>query len=265
MNRADELIPTNPEEGLDSGWPAFLAAAKATDPNFEKNYGVKRLAADYAMLPVKMAKAMEHATGHKSEELFKIGYMLLLVQERATYTLDDLAHVMSSNWNLLIDDLDLIDRVRDKMSLSCNFVEVLNRSRFRHFVKHLDNYNMVESFLERFDYFKTDEPEIPHAHTLTISGVKVVLCAEIWCTWAYENRNPLPSKVAFVELFGPGMAAEITEFTRRLMNAFTLSEFKHSVVSWYGYDVAFLRAFNALVQLVEGLPYLSPLDESEEV
>ncbi|KAI0539068.1 hypothetical protein GGR58DRAFT_500506 [Xylaria digitata] len=252
MDAAGNLIPTNPERGFDNGWPGFLAAAKAANPNFETNYGVKRLAADYTMLPTKIAKSMGHATGHESEELFRIGNMLLIVQERATYTIDDMAHVVSNNWVLPTGDLDLIDRVRDKISLSCNFVEDISQSGFQRFVKHIDEPIAVKSFMERLHRLRID-PQFPRAPTLSLSAVKAVLCAEIWCTWVYENQSSLPSKVAFVELFGPGMAVEITEFTRQLMRAFTCTDFKLVVVPRYGYDVAFLSGFYALVSLVEGL------------
>ncbi|KAI0908270.1 hypothetical protein F4823DRAFT_599964 [Ustulina deusta] len=250
MDLALKETPTDPE-GLDSGWPAFLAAAQAADPNFE-NYGVERLAADYAMLPIKIAKAMKHATGHQSEELFKIGYMLSIVQERTTYTLDDLTQVISNNWVMLTGDLDLIDRVKDIMALSCNFAEELSQSGFGDFVKHVDEPMEVQSFLKRLDHIRTHPQGSPRAPTLSVSEAKAVLCAEVRCTWAYENQSPLPSEVAFVELSGLGMDVKITEFARRLEKAFNCREFQEYILRWYGFDVAIVRSINALVKLVDG-------------
>ncbi|KAF2963564.1 hypothetical protein GQX73_g10019 [Xylaria multiplex] len=255
MDASSNLIAISLERGLDSGWPEFLAAAKAANPEFETNYGVERLAADYAVLPIKIAKAMGHATGHESQELFRIGNMLLIVQERGTYTIDDMAHVMSNNWVLPTGDLDLIDRVRDKMSLSCNFVEDINRCGFQHFAKHVDEPIAVKSFMGQLGRLRIDPQRREFSRTpiLSLSAVKAVLCAEIWCAWACENRSPLPPKAAFVELFGPGMAVRITEFTEQLMRAFTCNNFKLAVLQRYGYDIAFLSDFSVLVSLVEGL------------
>ncbi|KAK5626153.1 hypothetical protein RRF57_001868 [Xylaria bambusicola] len=238
------------QEGLDSGWPAFLAAARAADPNFE-DYGVARLAGDYVMLRTKITEAVKHATGHTSEELFKIGYILSIIQERTSYTLDNLAHVVSCSWVMPTGDLDLVDRVRDIMSLPCNFTEELSQSGFQDFVNHIDNLDEVQNFLRRLDHVRTHPRRLPRAPTLSVSEIKAVLCAEIWCTWAYENRCPLPSEVAFVELFGAGMAVKVTEFGERLAKAFTCPEFEEYVLRWYGFDVAILRNMSALVDLVD--------------
>ncbi|KAI0429311.1 hypothetical protein F5Y09DRAFT_260745 [Xylaria sp. FL1042] len=251
MDPAAKETPTSRErEGLDGGWPAFLAAAKAADPNFE-SYGVERLASDYTMLRIKIAQAMKHATGHQSEELFKIGYILSIVQERTAYTIDDLAHVISNNWAMPTGDLDLIDRVRDIMFLPCNFAEVLSRSGFQDFVGHVDEPIEVQNFLERLDHVRTHSQEFPRTPTLSLAEVKAVLCAEVWCTWAYENKSPLPSEVAFITLFGTGVAAKITEFTRQLEKAFTCKEFKDYILRWYGFDVSILRTINSLIDLVD--------------
>ncbi|KAI1356225.1 hypothetical protein F5Y01DRAFT_268955 [Xylaria sp. FL0043] len=248
MNPATEETPTSRE--LDSGWPAFLAAAKAADPNFE-SYGVERLAADYAMLRTKVAQAMKHATGYESEELFKIGYILSIVQERIAYTIEDLAYVISNSWAMPTGDLDLIDRVRDTMSLPCNFAEELSRSGFQGFVNHVDEAIEVQNFLEQLDHVRTHPQNSPRTSILSLTDVKAVLCAEIWCTWAYENKSPLPSEVAFVSLFGPQVAVKITEFARQLEKAFTYKEFQDYVLRWYGFDVAILRNMGALIDLVE--------------
>ncbi|KAI1422557.1 hypothetical protein F5Y12DRAFT_610303 [Xylaria sp. FL1777] len=251
MHPAIKETPTGEEEGLDSGWPTFLAAAKAADPNFE-DYGVKRLAADYARLRNKITQAMKHATGHPSEELFKIGYMLSVVQERTTYTLDDLARVVPGNWVMPTGDLDLVDRVRDIMSLSCNFAEDLSQSGFQDFVNHVDKPIEVQGFLKRLDRVRTHPQDLSCAPTLSVLEVKAVLCAEIWCTWAYENRSPLPSEVAFIDLFGRETAAKITEFATQLAEAFTCGEIRDYIIRWYGFDVAILRSISALFDLVDG-------------
>ncbi|KAI0518116.1 hypothetical protein F5B22DRAFT_601765 [Xylaria bambusicola] len=250
MDHAVKGTPSGEQEGLDSGWPAFLAAARAADPNFE-DYGVARLAGDYARLGTKIIEAVRHATGHTSEELFKIGYMLSIIQERTTYTLDDLAHVVSSSWVMPTGDLDIVGRVRDIMYLPCNFAEELNQSGFRDFINHIDNLDEVQSFLRRLDYVRTHPGRLPRLPTLSVSETKAVLCAEIWCTWAYENRCPLPSEVAFVELFGAGMTVKVTEFGRRLETAFACAEFKEYILRWYGFDVAILRNMSALDDLVD--------------
>ncbi|GAW14285.1 hypothetical protein ANO14919_036860 [Xylariales sp. No.14919] len=247
------ITTSNPDNSLDSGWPDYLAAAQAADPNFESIYGTRLLANDYGRLPEKISDRMHEITGHGSHELFRIGYMLLLVQERDTYTLDDLAHVLTSDWALPTGDLDLIDRVRDKMAPSCHFIDDITICGFRRFVKHLDKEDVVEDFMRRFGFVRGDQPEFPRRPGLSHTMVKVTLCAEIWCTWASRNRCPLPSRAAFVEVFGSGLVREITEFTRRLTKAFTCPEFENSALPWYGYDVALLRYFKALVFLVEGL------------
>ncbi|KAI1310733.1 hypothetical protein F5Y03DRAFT_345477 [Xylaria venustula] len=251
MGPTSEETPIDHKEGLDSGWPAFLAAAKAADPNFE-DYGIERLAGDYAMLRSKIARAMKHATGHQSEELFKIGYMLSIIQERTTYTLGDLAHVISSSWVIPTGDLDLIDRVRDIISLPCSFAEELNQAGFLRFVDRIDEPLEIQNFLGRLDHVRTHPRKSPRDLTLPISELKAILCAEIWCTWAYENRSPLPPEVAFVSLFGPATVVSITEFATRLEKAFTCEEFQDYILRWYGFDVAILRNFNALVDLVDG-------------
>ncbi|KAI0816090.1 hypothetical protein GGR55DRAFT_216906 [Xylaria sp. FL0064] len=251
MNPATEKPPTSRErEGLDSGWPAFLAAAKAADPNFE-SYGVERLAADYAMLRTKLAQAMKHATGYESEELFKIGYILSIVQERPAYTIDHLAHVVSNDWAMPTGDLDLIGRVRDIMSLPCNFAEELSQSGFQAFVNHVDEPIEVQNFLERLDHVRTYSRNTPRTPILALADVKAVLYAEIWCTWAYEKRSPLPAEVMFATLFGPEIAVKIKAFARQLEKAFTCKAFKDYVLRWYGFDVVILRNIGALVDLVD--------------
>ncbi|KAI0966163.1 hypothetical protein F4678DRAFT_302395 [Xylaria arbuscula] len=251
MGPTSQETPIGQEQGLNSGWPAFLAAAKAADPNFE-NYGIERLAGDYAMLRSKIARAMKHATGHQSEELFKIGYMLSIIQERTTYTLDDLAYILSSSWVIPTADLDLIDRVRDIILLPCNFAEELNQAGFLRFVNRIDEPIEVQNFLGRLDHVRTHPRGFPRDPTLSISEVTAILCAEIWCTWAYENRSPLPPEVAFVSLFGPETVVSITEFATRLEKAFTCKGFQDYVLRWYGFDVSILRNINALVDLVDG-------------
>jgi hypothetical protein len=207
---------TAPENGSDSGWLAYLAAVKSADPEIEDNYGLERIATDYAMLPTKVLNAAKFATGHKSEELFRIGYMLLIVREWNSYTLADLAHVVSSNWVMPTDDLDLIDRVRDTMASSCRFAEDLHQSKFPDFVKHVDRPREVRDFMRQLEDFRTLPRDRNRSPILGISDFKVILCAEIWCTWAHESQSPLPSRVDFVELFGPGIAAAIKLFVRRL-------------------------------------------------
>lgn len=211
----NEHQPTRDEGHIDSGWPASLAAARAADPNFE-SYGVARLAGDYAMLRTKIAEAVKHATGHPSEELFKIGYMLSIVQERTTFTFDDLARVASSSWVMPTGDLDLIDRVRDIISLPCNFAEELSQSGFQDFVNHVDEPEEVQNFLKRLDHVRTHPRRLPRIPTLSVSEVKMVLCAEIWCTWDYDNPCPLPSEIAFVEFLGTESVLGLTNFERRL-------------------------------------------------
>ncbi|KAI1272890.1 hypothetical protein F5Y07DRAFT_403006 [Xylaria sp. FL0933] len=228
MNPATEETPTSRE--LDSGWPAFLAAAKAADPNFE-SYGVERLAADYAMLRTKVAQAMKHATGYQSEELFNIGYILSIVQERTAYTIEDLAYVISNDWAMPTGDLDLIDRVRDTMSLPCNFAEELHRSGFQGFVNHVDEAIEVQNFLERLDHVRTHPQNSPRTSILSLTDVKAVL--------------------SFMTLFGPKVAVKITEFARQLEKAFTCKEFQDYVLRWYGFDVAILRNMGALIDLVD--------------
>ncbi|KAI2628258.1 hypothetical protein GGS21DRAFT_249899 [Xylaria nigripes] len=92
---------------------------------------------------------MKHAAGHESEKLFRIGYVLLIVQERRTHTLRDLACVVSANWVSPTVDHDLIDRVRDRMALTCNFAEELSQSDLGHFSENDDKQFEVQDFLNR--------------------------------------------------------------------------------------------------------------------
>ncbi|KAI1826971.1 hypothetical protein F4861DRAFT_462931 [Xylaria intraflava] len=251
MTLTSEANSILPRKGDDAGWLAYLAAAKATDPDFENGYGTEHLAADYAALPIKLAKAMKHATGYESEELFRIGYMLLIVQEHQAYTLDNLAQVTSTNWVMPTDDLDLIDRVRDIMSLPCNFAKELSQSNFRHLAEHVDDPREVQSFLGRLASVKLHSGGLPQS-VLSVLEIKAIICAEIWCTWANEDRSPLPSTKSFIGLFGPGVESEVIAFVTRLQQAFTCKEVRDFILQRYGYDVVFLRKTNDLVDLVDG-------------
>ncbi|KAI3321281.1 hypothetical protein HD806DRAFT_204392 [Xylariaceae sp. AK1471] len=246
-----DLKPTVTEKGLATSGPAFFAAAEADGPNVGNIYTMRHVPADYATLPTKLVKAVKFATGYESEELFRIGYILLMVQEWKTYALADLAHVVSSDWDMPTSDLDLIDRVRDMMALPCRLAEVLSQAKFTDFVKHVNKPLEVRSFLRRLEHLKTLPRDPDRTPILPISDFKVILCAEIWCTWAHENRSPLPSKVEFVELFGPEIAVAITIFVRRFAKALTCPEFQGYILQWYGFDVLIPTMINELIDLVE--------------
>lgn len=210
---------TNPEHKsnntFDSGWLAFLAAAKEEDPDIESTHGIEGLVADY--LPTQVAETMKYATGHESEELFRIGYTLLIL-ERDLYTFDDLAHAISGSRVMPVVNLDLIHRVRDKLALPCYFAEDITRAGFRDIVNLVEDPVEVHSFLERLDQMRTGGRDLASDPILSYSEVKAVLCAEIWCRWlSNEDPEPLLSNSArFVGLFGPETAVEVNAFSKQL-------------------------------------------------
>lgn len=217
---------TNPERKsyntFDSGWPSFLAAAKKDDPDIEITHGIECLVADYEALPTQVAEAMKHATGHESEELFRIGYARLIV-ERDLCTLDDLAHVILGHGAMPVVNLDLIHCVRDKMALPCHFAEDITRAGFRDILNLVEDPAEVQSFLKRLDQVRTGRRDLAGVPILSYSEVKAVMCAEIWCRWV-SNQDPetLPSNIQFVGLFGPETVVEIKGFSRRLMEGMAL-------------------------------------------
>ncbi|KAI1260676.1 hypothetical protein F5Y18DRAFT_248950 [Xylariaceae sp. FL1019] len=214
-----------------------------------------------------MPKAVLNATGHESLELFKIGCMLLKVQDDADCSLEDLEYFVSKEWRMPTGDyaVDLLDRVQVGIHVPCQFLERLKRSKFEQFHDHADDPRQVQGFLGRMEQAK----KLPRTGPiLSVLDFKTILVAEIWCSWAYGNNNPLPPKSHFLQLFGQEIAVPLAMFSKRFLEGMNSlrryccvcvltnsivwqasKDFQKYVRQWYGLDMSIAvrtEALNAL-------------------
>ncbi|KAI1327422.1 hypothetical protein F5Y16DRAFT_399418 [Xylariaceae sp. FL0255] len=197
-------------------------------------------------------KSVQHATGHESMELFGIGCMLLLVREGEQHTLNDLANCISSNWTpppTVEEAYDLIDRVQHGTNVAFRLIERLHQVNIDKYLEHMGEPGVVDNFLAQLDYFKNN-PRLG-SPILSILDFKVVLCAEIWCAWAYEGRCPLPDKTAFLKLFGSEIAKPLAVFVSRLARADEWEDIHDYLSRWYGCDLALPLRIDTLISLVD--------------
>ncbi|KAI0164136.1 hypothetical protein GGR57DRAFT_276500 [Xylariaceae sp. FL1272] len=196
-----------------------------------------------------MPKAVMNATGHESLELFKIGCMLLEVQDNEDCSLEDLAWFISREWQMPKGNyaVDLLDRVQVGIHVPCQFLERLIRSKFEQLHDHVHDPRQVQGFLGRMEQSKKLPRTSP---VLSVLDFKTILAAEIWCSWAHRNNGPLPAKNHFIQLFGQETAIPLAMFSKQFLNVWAASkDFQKYVRQWYGLDMAIAVRTEALSAL----------------
>ncbi|KAH8163629.1 hypothetical protein CIB48_g4598 [Xylaria polymorpha] len=175
MNR----VVNTPEQGRDYVWEAFVGLIQDDNEDWECLWGRPVEETD---ISVRAARAMKHATGHESVGLFKFGYMLYIVRTCTAYTLDDLAYVMSHDWDFPTDDPNLPDHVRDMMFFPCHLIEKTSNEELDEFLRNVCNPHEMPAEIQMFlEGYGPDETwSIPRKTILPIQIIEAVMCAEIW-------------------------------------------------------------------------------------
>ncbi|KAI0449880.1 hypothetical protein F5B21DRAFT_492847 [Xylaria acuta] len=215
---------------------------------------------EQANITTRAAKAMENATGHQSLELFKLGYMLYIVEKHTEYTLNDLADVMETDWCFPGDDFndpELPNHVRDLVFFPCNMAEETSRNEVHELLRNPHNLNQTPAVMRMFlngpGPNETDETwSLPRKITLFPATIEAVLCAEIWCAWESRKQSPLPSRKAFMNLFAPKTATIVKKIARRLQKLSTMGEVWGHFLQFYGGTeiIGNTDALNALAEAI---------------
>ncbi|KAJ8124329.1 hypothetical protein O1611_g9312 [Lasiodiplodia mahajangana] len=238
------------------GCEVYLSVATHAQPNYFEEVGTNRLVTEYHALPVERDTWGKHETDHKSEELLRIGEMLIIIKERKIHRPSGLNRVMSGWWDAVMNDEGVISRAHHKVSEVRRFATHLRLARLQDFANEATAIT-TGNFMDRLERAK-DDPRLD-LPILPVSDIQAILYAEIWCTYVgNQYQMAPPSIVEFLKVFKLGRA-EVTGFLVPLATAFQLQYVYTYCLAWYGSDLAMVREFSTLKILIEEAMRRSPV------